>query len=190
MTQIYLIRHGKRESMDPNSGLSKKGKIQAVALGKLFKNIVYHILYTSDQKRALETAKEIIKYNKKSNFIKTELLGEVHASLVGGKLGEDNKRKELDIKRADKAFQDIFENAKNNDRMLVVCHGNIIKYFLKKILKLKNVDLWHQMHMDSASITIIEGKKDLWIIKTINSIEHLGLSYRNKFYKKEYSRTE
>lgn len=186
MAQIFLVRHGKKSTTDFNSILSKKGKLQASYLSNRFKTIKLTKIYVSTMLRALQTAKPALKYHTDIPIITTDLLSEVHASLVGGKIGRDIGRARIDRKRANQVFDEIFTKAKRNDRILVVCHGNIIKYFLKKILRINKFDLWRYLQIHSSGVSLIEGYKDEWSIRTINNIDHLNKIHKSDFYNKKY----
>lgn len=77
MATIYLIRHGKSETNEkgiigkPKAGLSAAGKEQADKLAGKFSKIPYSFIYTSNYKRAIETArpfKRNLKFVSVDNF--------------------------------------------------------------------------------------------------------------------------
>jgi broad specificity phosphatase PhoE len=190
MAQIFLIRHAERSSGDYNSGLNSLGHVQAKKLHKRFKNIEFTKMYISTIDRASQTAKPLLTKREKTKIIFSDLLREVFSNIVGGKKPRDLKREKEDKIRADKAFREVFEKAKKGDRILVVSHGNLIRYFLNRILHTPKSDLWHNLHLDSTSVTIIEGYKTVWTIKTINNVDHLNREYRENFFRKEYERNK
>lgn len=69
MTKLYIVRHGETEwnklSRTQGCGndlsLSQSGKLQAEAIANRFKNIPIDAIYSSDLKRAYDTALEISK---------------------------------------------------------------------------------------------------------------------------------
>lgn len=71
MKKIYIVRHGETDTneLDVVSGeqgiLSEKGIRQAQSLAKRFEEIDFHHIFTSDYKRAKETASFIAKKNEK-----------------------------------------------------------------------------------------------------------------------------
>jgi len=55
--KVIFVRHGKTREGKDKEGLIKEGKKQALLLAKKFKNVKISKIYSSDLKRAKETAK-------------------------------------------------------------------------------------------------------------------------------------
>ena len=64
--------------------LTKKGIQQAKLLAKRLKDVEIDVIYTSDLKRCLETAKEIAKFHKNAKFVKEKLLREMNHGIYNG----------------------------------------------------------------------------------------------------------
>jgi len=133
---IYLIRHGETEAnlaLNAPATLTDKGKRQIDALAQRLKTYSIDAIITSNQERALLTAKEIQKFNNVELII-TEELQEIYRLIIGGKPKEGTRpnRFEEDKARAEDYWKQIqiwkYEN------VAVVCHGNIIKFFLSKAM--------------------------------------------------------
>ena len=109
--------------------------------------------------------------NKGIEYLETEKLKEIYRVLIGGpeKEGTSKERAEENKKRADEIWG-FFLKEKNN--ILVFSHGNIIRYFLNKVLK-KDEDLWKNLQIDSGSISILEITGKNVKINKINLINHL-----------------
>lgn len=81
MTKIYLIRHGetdanlvgKFEGQGGNSPLNDNGLLQASCLAKRFEKEEISAIYTSDLRRAVQTAEAVAKIQKSDMIIKMEL---------------------------------------------------------------------------------------------------------------------
>ena len=159
--KLFLIRHGHTEVKNGKAKLSKEGIFQSIELSKKLRKIKFDKIYSSDLDRAKETVKE---YSK--DFILDKRLREVYRVLVGGpkKEGTSLNRESEDKKRADDFFNQIFENEGN---FAIFCHGNIIRYFLNKILKSKE-NLWESLILDNCSVSIIEKNEKGFFIRGIN----------------------
>jgi len=159
--KLFLVRHGRTEIINGEAKLSEEGVSQSKKLVEKLKKIKFDKIYTSDLERSKSTTKE---YSK--NFIQDVRLREIYRVLVGGpeKDRTSLNRKTQDKKRADNFFEKILEEKGN---ILIFCHGNIIRYFLNKILKSKE-NLWESLVLDNCSISIIEKKDKRLFIRGIN----------------------
>ncbi|MBS3128486.1 histidine phosphatase family protein [Candidatus Woesearchaeota archaeon] len=98
--KILFVRHGETnankqgisQGQGVNESLNKQGKIQAKKLALRLKKEKFDIAYTSDLKRAKETADEIMTFHKKVKLIVTKALREKHHGLMEGKPHLENKR--------------------------------------------------------------------------------------------------
>ena len=159
--RLFLIRHGHTKIVNGEAILSKEGISQSKELAKKLRKIDFDKVYTSDLERSKNTAREY-----SDTFIEDNRLREVYRVLVGGpeKEGTSSNREFEDKKRADEFFQEIL---KENGNILVFCHGNIIRYFLNKILKSKE-NLWENLISDNCSVSIIEKNEKELFIRGIN----------------------
>ncbi|MEK6714533.1 MAG: histidine phosphatase family protein [Candidatus Omnitrophota bacterium] len=197
-TKLILIRHGetvwnakKRYCGTNDIGLSKKGKIQAEKLRHRLKDEIVHRVYTSDRKRAVQTAKII--FNGSKVIEKIPDLREIHFGRFEGLTHKQILRKYAAVYK--KWLSDPYKNhapkgeklidfrkrvisefkaitRKNSGRSTaIVCHGGVISVFITHILGKK--DFWkHIPH--SASITIIEYKNRKLKIALFNDTNHLN----------------
>jgi broad specificity phosphatase PhoE len=195
-TKLILIRHGetawnaqRRYCGFKDVRLSAKGKLQAELLSKRLKAKNIDKVYTSDRKRALETAKVIFRgYRIK----KIPDLGEMHFGCFEGLTYTEIMRKYPQVyarwlkepygsripggedlagfrKRVTFAFKKII--SLNADKTIaVVCHGGTIGIFLSYILKTK--DFWKRVP-HAASLSILECKNSKIKIRLFNDISHL-----------------
>ena len=173
---ILLVRHGNSIKKDGDAVLSEKGIKQAELLAKRLAKIKITKIYSSDYTRALQTYEEFKKINPDVPYIISKDLREIYRTIIGGpeREGTPSERAKKDMKRMNNAFNEITQNDESAV-IAVFCHGNVIRYFLSKVLnsKAKN-NLWENLIINDASISILEVSGELLKIKTINDIEHLS----------------
>ena len=174
MSRIFLIRHGEAENNGDDIVLTEKGHKEAEALAERLLGIRFEKIYVSKMTRAQETLEH---YREKRTdapeIIVTDKLNEIYRVLIGGatKEGIPEEREENDRKRADAIWDEIISNEGN---VAVFCHGNIIRYFIKKVLELNNVNFWDKILILNASISVIEKiSSEELKIASINEVEHL-----------------
>jgi len=169
--KIFFIRHGEADPKLEGAPLTEKGIIEADSVAKELLKYDFDKAYYSDLIRAKDTANSYLKLNREIKSIEDSNLREVYRILVGGpiKEGTSQDREKNDKKRADKIFEELL---KNNENVIVFCHGNIIRYYLNKILKSKD-NIWESLIINNGSISIIESEGDSLKIKAINLINHL-----------------
>jgi broad specificity phosphatase PhoE len=196
MTRIILIRHGqtnlnlrKRYCGWTDISLNIHGKKQAEKLSRRIKGESVHKVYSSDRKRALETAGIIFKG---TVIEKVPDLREIHFGIFEGKNHKELIKKEPRVykkwlkrplqelipggesftgfkKRIIAAFKKIVLHNKGKT-IAVVSHGGAISVILNNILK--SEDFWKAIP-GSASLTIIEYKCNKADIVLFNDTSHL-----------------
>lgn len=159
--KIFLIRHGHTEIKNGEARLSKIGILQSKELSKKLRKLEIGKVYTSNLMRSKETVKEYT-----DAFVEDKRLREVYRVLIGGpeKEGTSLNREIEDKKRADEFFDEILKEEGN---IILFCHGNIIRYFLNKVLKSKE-NLWDKLVIDDCSVSIVERDARGLGIKGIN----------------------
>jgi serine/threonine-protein phosphatase PGAM5 len=164
--KIFLVRHGEADSEIEGVPLTNKGILGAKSVAGALKKYNFEKIYSSDLLRVKQTCEEFTK-----NYIEDSRLGEVYRVLIGGpiKEGTSEGRETRDKKRADEFFEELL---KKNGDPLIFCHGNLIRYYLNKVLKSKE-NLWESMTINNCSISILEFKDNLLEIKEVNLINHL-----------------
>ena len=79
------------------------------------------------------------------------------------------------VETLEKAFKEFFitsidENARNE---IIVCHGNVIRYFVTKILKVNTMS-WLQMTIGNCSLTVVRIKPDGTMkLVSFNDVGHI-----------------
>lgn len=196
-TKIILIRHGetdwnckKRYCGFLDININERGKKQARKLLQRLKEEKIHRVYSSDRKRAIQTAKIIFK---KLKIEKIPDLKEMHFGIFEGltykqtmknypliykkwlkspyniTVPEGESLREFN-KRAVGAIKKIVALNKNKT-VAVVCHGGVISAFLNHILKSKK--FWKHIP-NSGSLSIIEYRNGGPKIKLFNDAIHLN----------------
>ena len=192
-TRIYLIRHchpdyRTREVVgDANMPLSELGKKQRKLLDKKLEQIQLDKLYSSEFKRAHETAERFAKKNKKKIFVDKRLneidwidwykikyfnMSERTRVKRVTKYKEMDKRLHKIHGNARRVIADIYKKNKGK-RVGVFCHGNMIRSMITGIL---NTDVigFLSMEVYQSSVTKLVIDRDGFIkINYINNIAHL-----------------
>lgn len=209
LTRLILIRHGSTEWNVKQRycgfvdlSLNDKGRLQAKRLYNRLKKEIVHKVYSSDRKRALETARIAFK------GCEIEIvpdLREIHFGIFEGLTYKQIMKKfpviyakwindpfrivipsgeSLSIlrKRVVKALKRIILKHPGQT-IAVVCHGGSISAFINHILKLK--DFWGHIPQ-SASITIVDLKNNKFKINPYNDVSHLsGIKIDRVKFKKD-----
>lgn len=178
--RIYLVRHGetewnKEERLQgwKDSPLTAKGRRKAEELREELKDISFDRVYSSDQGRAVETAKIIAGRAPKEFPELRELgLGPWEGRIFDEVEKNDGERLRIyfddpaahslpdtedfhDMVRRIRDFYRILEEG-GGDEVLVVSHGVTIQGMLNMIEGKKLDEFWDLPMVDGASLTIIE----------------------------------
>lgn len=202
-TEILLIRHChpnykvEHKIGDTNMPLSREGLIQRQLLTRRLLQSKINVIYTSELKRAQQSAEIFLKKTKKPVIV-TPRLNELHWShwykmkFFNMTEKEREKRlkkhkildKELDKMQtlARRAISEIFRDNRGK-KIAIFGHGNFIKALLTGIL---NADIigFLSMEIFQSSISKIVIDRDGYIkIVYINSVSHLPEPPSKDFFK-------
>jgi len=179
LTRLFLIRHGITDWNKQNRycgckdiGLSRQGKKQAGQLRKNLKNAHFDVIYASDRKRAVQTARIIFG---RAGIIKIKGLREINfGALEGLTYAQAMKKWPVKYRKwLDNPFKSYmpgtermnsFKNRVNaamkrivrlnsGKTIAVICHGGTISVFIAGILKKK--DFWSYIP-GAAGMAIVE----------------------------------
>lgn len=196
MGSIYLVRHGLTKYNLENRfqghldiPLSSEGVNQAIKLQSFFENKKIDVIYSSDLKRAKDTA-NFISQSKKLKINILPNLREVDVGDLEGLKWEEVKkhhpiwvkaghndgypggesRKDIDLRV--KQLWDYITKKHPSEEVVLLTHGGIIKALLCQILQIDNENR-SRFIIDNCSITtIVIG--DFGIrIKSVNTTYHL-----------------
>lgn len=201
---IYLIRHGEKIEKDKNHetlGLTEKGFKQADLLGKRLRGYSIDKIYTSNMKRAVQTAEEINRHLGVEIIVKPELR-EIHMGACDtegwGYLEqnypafiEEYEKHDSDLRyppdgecgedvwdRTVRVINEIVES--ESDNIAVVTHGGVIRAIICGILQLSQARRFYLgAPPKNCSISVIkhDKKKNRFFVHTFNDyahLEHLG----------------
>ncbi|MHA1462450.1 MAG: histidine phosphatase family protein [Candidatus Heimdallarchaeota archaeon] len=198
--KFYLVRHGQSEdninkvmSGHRATPLTDLGREQAQSLGQqiLEKRIKFDVVYSSDLKRASETATIICNELGIENITFDKRLREGDAGDFTGRLSVDITKEEreyldstlVNLKekipggesnydmtvRIQEAFYEIVENHPEDSTILLVGHGGTLYHILVRILDLLpgKLDEW----FGNCMLNILErdSKSDPWKITMFNN---------------------
>ena len=196
-TKIILIRHGQTDGNAKKQycgmldlGLNQNGRLQVEKLGCRLKKDSIQMIYSSDRKRALESARIIFKGRR---INKIAGLREINFGIFEGKNHQEIRETNADIydrwlidpyntavpesenlldfqERVTRALEKIIL-ANANKTVAIVCHGGTISIILSRISGSKN--FW-ELIPGSASLNIIEYVNSKAKITLFNDISHLN----------------
>ena len=161
---IYLIRHGdyapqKDDIPDSEQVLTPLGIAQARLVAERLKsmNIKFNSLISSTMTRAIQTAEVINNDFPELKLEQSDLIRECSPPLKRNDYmaGIDTTNPEECAQNLEQAFQKYFiptpDEQDRND--IIVCHGNVIRYFVTKVLKVDTMS-WVLMSISNCSLTI------------------------------------
>ena len=192
--KLYLVRHGetientRKIVMGQRHGrLGKAGKLQAKRLANLFKKHKFDAIYSSDLRRAADTAKEIAKYHP-HQIIYSKDLREGHFGKLQGKSRDYLKivfsdlpgtfmtkkapggESPIELKRRVKRFTNHLLKEHKNDSVLIITHGGVIRMFLAILKKISAKRVFESVKIQNAAGFLIAINKNKTVaVKKINS---------------------
>jgi 2,3-bisphosphoglycerate-dependent phosphoglycerate mutase len=192
MTKLGIIRHGStnwnvegRAQGNSDIALNEEGVLDAHKLTERLVKENWDVIYSSNLRRAVQTA-EIIAKKAKLQIHLDSRLREVAGGLIEGTTEAErvqkwgNKWWELDLgieendlvrERGLSIIQDI-KNEHPNKNVLIVSHGAFIKQLLKEIIPLEEMS----EALKNTSITTVINKENEWKCEKYNCVNHLVLN--------------
>ena len=162
---IYLIRHGEYDQTDTtDSEIGKKLTPLGIAQARLISArlrgmpVEFTSLTSSTMTRARETAVVINQGFPELKLQQSTLIRECTPPTWRKDVMEDTDSLELlyCVRNLEQAFAEYFAPSLDwKDRNdIIVCHGNVIRYFVTKVIKADPMS-WLQMSIGNCSLTII-----------------------------------
>ena len=190
---VYLVRHGAyvdtpKGDEDVVDGLTPLGLAQARLVAARLRGIPVEFtsLTASTMTRARETAAVISQMFPTLPLQKTVLLRETLPRTWREDVMKDVTAKDLDASEAqlNQAFARFFVPAKGRDENdIVVCHGNVIRYFVTKALGVET-KAWLGMSVAHCSLTIIQvTPKGTYRILAVGDIGHIPPNLQSGYSK-------
>ena len=180
--RIILVRHGQycQGSTDEERKLTEKGRQQAVDTGKRLQVLlketneypgVRHVYY-STMARATETAQLMLPYIK-GDSTKVEPCSMIREGACYRPVPPISRERwpvndedfYVDGKRIEAAFTahvhrpDAVDTDGSSYTTVLVCHGNVIRYFVARALQL-DPEIWLRMAVNNASYTVLDVHSD------------------------------
>ena len=194
---LYLIRHGQYDhddERDPDVGKSlvPLGIAQSRLISNRLKSIPVKMssLISSTMTRARETAMIINRNFPELKLQQSTLIRECTPPTWREDIMERENPEDLKTctDNLDAAFSKYFipspDEEDRND--IIVCHGNVIRYFVTKVLKVETMS-WLQMTMGNCGLTVVRIKPDGSMkLVSFNDMGHIPpnlqtiLGYENK----------
>jgi serine/threonine-protein phosphatase PGAM5 len=150
---VYLVRHGQYDLPLGNFGaLTEVGRAQALGTAQWLERhgVAFDAVYASTMLRAHQTA-QIIAETLNVQFTSSDLLCEGFPTPLEP---DQVKSSRVDRKRFEQAYTDFFATPEQSSTDLLICHGNIIRYFVCKAMQMP-VKRWIQFGTNHAGITRI-----------------------------------
>ncbi|MDC7222265.1 MAG: histidine phosphatase family protein [Spirochaetales bacterium] len=196
--KVYLVRHGKTEwnrdkkfQGHKNSPLLEEGKEQARLLGRRFKGKSFDGLYCSPLQRTRETARLIFpegEFSAEEAFkeiclgsLEGEAYGEIRPEVqpvverfwynphtfdkahTGGEDFEDIRKRSVD------RIEELVREHDEDDEILIVSHGALLKSILNHYEGRELKDFWEPPFLQPASLTVLRFEEG-----EFQEIENLG----------------
>lgn len=181
---LYLIRHGAYDFADPQDADTGKallplGIAQARMVADRLRSLPVEMtsLVSSTMTRARQTALEINREFPLLMAVRTSLLSEctpeTRSESFNAKL--DSSNTSICHAKLEQAFARYFvpANSDTNKHDIIVCHGNVIRYFVTKVL---DVDprAWLNMTIDNCGLTVVQiGPDRAMNLVSFNDVGHL-----------------
>ncbi len=207
MTHLLIVRHAESAFNDQNriqghkdSGLTRRGLLQARRLSLALKRYKIDKIFTSDLGRAYSTTLEIVRHTALP-VVKDPLLREIHLGDWEGMTPEEvdrlyakgyqkwlKKPSGVNIPRGERlrhfrqrVISRVRSIAKANrgKTVLVVTHGGVISALLADWLKADFDNLLLNLQIDNTSITFVEETDKRVRLRSINDTSHLTDRHRN-----------
>ncbi len=186
--RLFLVRHGETEENKEKivqghmaGHLSKEGIKQAKKLAQRLKNETFDIIYSSDLKRAADTAKIIAKYHDCPLQLTEELREFDCGSYTGvhkSKVDWDNppsdaETQEQGYSRMQTFLKRVYEEYPKGT-VLFVAHAGISRALLAVIRDEKPEDINELMRFSNTAVSVFDiEKENNHKIHILNSSEHL-----------------
>jgi len=200
LARLLLVRHGETEYNSTyrimgasDIDLSEKGFLQAEKLGERLAGEKIDAVYSSDLCRAVSTTQAAVNSrNLKINV--SSALREMNYGMAEGMTYDELKKAYpgiaeyvrnfntnlkfpggesfLEFVSRSTGFMDAISEYKEDQTVLIVTHGGVIKVLVCHLLGIDQVH-WQQIRIDNASLSIISTYENRVILSLLNDTSHL-----------------
>jgi serine/threonine-protein phosphatase PGAM5 len=190
---LHLVRHAQHKRLpydgpeneltleqanQLDGGLTGMGREQAMLTAQRFRGTPVNAVHSSSLPRALQTA-EIIAQEFPNRITRTtrslwECVPSAPPEFTGTFSEVPLEEPWQGRDQAEKAFATYFKPARGASKHdILVCHGNIIRYFVTRVLQI-DVESWVNMITYNCGITRILIQSDGWMaLVSYNDVGHL-----------------
>lgn len=174
---LYLIRHAQYRSSDAGTEvLTVLGRRQAVRLGMRLRAVQFATLFHSDAPRAVQTAEILAGLLPALPRIGSRLLREGIPSIpahLAGQLRLSRADAARTRERMDRAFARFVRSSRSDRNELIVAHGNIIRYLIRRSLG-DSPRSWWRLDIQQCSLTIVRVSRERCTLLGFNDVGHLS----------------
>ena len=179
LRSVILLRHGQHNDAAPNQlgGLTALGKQQASATAERLRGESIDRIVTSEFRRARQTAEEVAQHHPAVTLETDADICECVPSVPPGQEvfypeGVQASQTAECREHLDRAYSRYFESD-NEGTTLLVCHGNVIRYLLCRVLAVR-LDAWARFDIHNCGICRVSSKTYLGTQVTgLNDVGHL-----------------
>ena len=178
---VLLVRHGEAvkqtDTDELGPPLTERGGRQAARAGKRLADETFDHIYTSDLRRARETAQAIRRYHKDTPCTSTADLREVshHHFATPAEPVSDKEAKHLALEhRVIQEFVNFLRRVhRPGKKILLVCHGNIIRCLIA-MLGDKDPTRSALIDIGNTALSIVEiWPNNVAVLKLANCLRHV-----------------
>ena len=178
---LYLVRHGQYRGADAATGapevLTPLGRRQAERLGRRLAALPFDAIWHSDLPRAVETVHILAEHLPDAPRRASKLLRE-GVPTVAAHFGPEfrpPRAKVLETKRRmDQAFERFVRPSRKQRTELIVAHGNIIRYLIRRALG-DAAERWWQLDTFQCGLSVLRVGRERCALMAFNDVGHLPL---------------
>lgn len=179
---LYLVRHGQYHGADATTGtleaLTSLGRRQAARLGRRLAPLPFDAIWHSDLPRAVETAQILAEHLPGVPRRASKLLREgipTVAPHFSPEFRPPRARVRETRQRMDRAFERFVRTGRKPRTELIVAHGNIIRYLIRRALG-DAADRWWQLDTFQCGLSVLRVGRERSALMAFNDVGHLPLS--------------
>jgi len=183
--RVLFVRHAHAAGdwVSPTDGppLSPLGVRQAQRLALRLSHVPLSMIYTSRLPRAVQTADYVAQAHEHCLIRQTGRLREIDPAMVrGGPMSPDQKRKVDEMgRRVHQFLHDLRTTHRNGETVLVICHGNIIRFLLHLALGIPLRETWPFVMSHTGVSTVDIGPERVGALVGLNDCAHLPANWVN-----------
>ena len=155
MRRLIFVRHGQYDE-ERTGALTVLGRKQATSTARALSRLDVATVWSSTLLRAKQTADIVASRQPKAKLRRSRLLCEVIPTMlpvhIELRVSISATQVRADRSRADLAFETFFDPKAGAQTEIVVCHGNLIRYFVCKALNIER-RLWTRLDSMHCGLT-------------------------------------